>query len=266
MRILDLGCGFAKTKDAIGVDRAPLVPVDVMTDLEELPYPFAASTFDKIVLNDVIEHLPNTIKAMEEIYRLCRPDARVFIRVINWSSHYNAMDPTHLRTFHEHTFNFFGTYKERSYYSSARFDVVKVDKGYNERAKKLFRNNVRWMEWASHFLNNVLEDLHFELKAVKPAAPAIPGTEDSADLFQILRCPHCVAGLTKKPGADPGRLKRLNENWLLCEEVGCGRKYPVYEGLPAFFRQVAEEYRSIALDALPKSAAPSDFARIPYPY
>lgn len=261
MRILDLGCGFAKTKDAIGLDRAPLVGVDVMADLAQFPYPFAADCFDAIYLNDVIEHLPDTIAVMEELYRVCAPEARVYIRVINWNSQYNAMDPTHVRLFHEHTFNFFGTFKDRAYYSTARFDVVKVNKGYSARAKKLFRDNVKWMEWASFYLNNVLEDLNFELKAVKPAGSMPIAATSATDFWPILRCPHCVAGRTRRPGADPGRLSRINDGWLACVEPDCGRNYPVYDGLPVFFRDLADEYRGKPSHALPVSP-PGNFARI----
>lgn len=259
MKVLDLGCGWAKEAGAIGVDRSPLETVDVMCDLADFPFPFADNTFNKIILNDVIEHLPDTIKAMEEIYRICAPNAQVLIRVINWNSHYNAMDPTHIRTFHENTFNFFGTYKDRAYYSNARFDVVKVDKIYNARAKKLFFNNKKWLEFASHFLNNVLEDLHFELKAIKSNDILINETND---LISMLRCPHCVAGRTKKTGNEPGRLSKLNENWLICSETGCNRKYPIYGGIPQFFRDLTEEYRSVVQHVLPVKPAPSDFEKI----
>jgi len=262
MRVLDLGCGWAKEKNAIGIDRSPLSTVDVMCDLSDFPYPFAAHSFNKIILNDVIEHLPDTIKAMEEIYRLCAPDAKVLIRVINWNSEYNAMDPTHLRQFHEKTFHFFGTFKDRAYYSNANFEVVKVDKIYNARAKKLFFNNLKWLEWASHYLNNVLEDLHFELKAVKPSVTAVDTT---GDLESILRCPHCVAGRTKKPGADPGKLLKLNDSWFSCMETGCNRKYPIYNGLPQFFKDLAEEFRPVDAKLLPVPSAPADFARINKP-
>lgn len=57
-----------------------------MCDLADFSYPFADNSFDKAVLNDVIEHLPDTIKAMEAIYRICTPEAQVLIRVINWNS------------------------------------------------------------------------------------------------------------------------------------------------------------------------------------
>lgn len=259
MRTLDLGCGWAKEKNAVGVDRSPLSSVDVMCDLADFPYPFAANSFDKIILNDVIEHLPDTVKAMEEIYRLCSPNAQVLIRVINWSSQYNAMDPTHVRTFHENTFHFFGTYKDRAYYSNANFEVVKVDKTYSERAKKLFFNKLNWLESASYYLNNVLEDLHFELKAIKPP---VHNAQAAENLDSLLRCPHCVGGRTKKPGPDPGQLKKLNDSWFMCVELGCNRKYPIYEGLPQFFKDLTEEFRAVEPKALPIPSAPADFIRI----
>ena len=259
MRILDLGCGWAKAANAIGVDRVPLSTVDIVCDLSDFPYPFASSSFNKIVLNDVIEHLPDTITAMEELYRICAPNAQVFIRVINWNSEYNAMDPTHVRKFHEKTFHFFGTFKDRAYYSNARFEVVKVHKVYSEKAKKLFFNNQTLLEKASYYLNNVLEDLHFELKALKPESEV---KDTTGTLNSILRCPHCVAGPTKKEGSDPGRLDIINSDWLICVEPGCNRKYPLYEGLPHFFRSLAEESRTIEPKSLRVPAAPSDYKRI----
>lgn len=259
MRTLDLGCGWAKAENAVGVDRAPLSTVDVVCDLADFPYPFVKNSFDKIILNDVIEHLPDTIKAMEEIYRICAPNAQVIIRVINWNSEYNAMDPTHVRKFHEKTFHFFGTFKDRAYYSNARFEVVKVHKIYSEKAKKLFFNNKVLLEKASYYLNNVLEDLHFELKAIKPETEI---SNTNSKLHDTLRCPHCVAGHTQKEGPDPGCLQALNSDWFQCVEPGCERKYPLYEGLPHFFRILAEESRTKNASALRIPSAPAHYKRI----
>ena len=108
MRVLDLGCGTAKVEGAYGVDIVPLPGVDAVVNLSEPPYPFADNSWDVVVLNDVIEHMPDVIATMEEVFRICRPDARVFIRVVNWNSHFAAMDPTHKHSFNENSFDFFG--------------------------------------------------------------------------------------------------------------------------------------------------------------
>jgi uncharacterized protein len=52
------------------------------------------------------------------------------------------------------------------------------------------------------------------------------------DLLDILRCPHCVSGPTRKAGDDPGRLEFVKEAWLICQEPDCGRKYPVVDDIP----------------------------------
>ncbi len=209
MRTLDLGCGTAKVKNAIGVDKYPLKGVDILAKLDKYPYPLADNSFDEIYLNDVIEHLPDTIATMEEIYRICKPDGRVFIRTINWNSHYNAMDPTHVRTFSEHTFDFFGKIPGRSYYSTAKFDVVKVGYVYNARAKKLFQSE-KLMKFLSHYLNNVLEDLHFELKAIKEETIHQESKEKKSDnILDIIRCPRCLDKLKKTQ----------------CEKLSCVNKH-----------------------------------------
>jgi len=64
-KILDVGCGTAKVKGAIGLDIAPLPGVDVVHDLNKFPWPFENGTFDEIYMLDVIEHLDDTIGVME---------------------------------------------------------------------------------------------------------------------------------------------------------------------------------------------------------
>ena len=54
----------------------------------------------------------------------------------------------------------------------------------------------------------------------------------SADLLEILRCPVCVSGPTRRPGDDPGLLDLVQETWLVCTEQGCGHKYPIRDDIP----------------------------------
>jgi len=65
MNILDVGCGTAKINGAIGIDRAKLPGVDIVHDLNDLPWPFENDSFDEVYMNDIIEHLDDTIKVME---------------------------------------------------------------------------------------------------------------------------------------------------------------------------------------------------------
>lgn len=245
---LDLGCGTAKTPGSVGLDVIALSGVDIVGNLSERPYPFGPGTFDAIYLNDVIEHLPNTIQTLEELHRILKPDGRVFIRVINWNSRYAAMDPTHICYFTEKTFDFFGKRVGRSYYTRARFDVVKVTRVYNDFARALCPND-RLLHFASHFLSNVLDDLHFELRAVKtapaPEHPVMPGAPHA--WFAGLRCPVALAQ------GQAGLLKFRQPNWLICEESGCN--YPVKNSVPCLTREMGLRWRGVAAADLPSAPA-----------
>jgi SAM-dependent methyltransferase len=251
-RILDLGCGPNKVKGALGVDIVPMDGVDVVADFFELTYPFADNTFDQIYLNDVIEHLPNTMKTMEEIYRIARPDARIYIRVVNWNCIYTAMDPTHVKAFTRNSFDFFGSRPGRNYYTRARFEVVRADPIYNGQVRRYIRSR-KILEFLSTYLCNVLQALDFELKAIKPAPLPVANGEGTEGMqFAHLRCPHCVSGKYRQKNPDPGRLDCYRGTWLICREPGCGRKYPIIEGRPVMIEAEAEPYREIPREELPE--------------
>lgn len=71
------------------------------------------------------------------------------------------------------------------------------------------------------------------------------------DLLTILRCPHCVSGSTRRPGADPGRLELVKENWLVCQEPGCGRKYPIVDGIPVMLIDAGSRWVNTTVEDLP---------------
>jgi uncharacterized protein YbaR (Trm112 family) len=74
----------------------------------------------------------------------------------------------------------------------------------------------------------------------------------SPDLLQILRCPYCVSGPTRKPGNDPGRLELAHESWLVCQEPDCGRKYPIKEDIPVMLIDEGEKWIDTPVEALPE--------------
>ena len=87
IKMLDLGCGRRKVRGCIGIDILPDSDADVIHDLNEVPYPFEDNLFDVIYANDCLEHLDDVIKVMEELYRIAKPKAKIFISVPHFSSH-----------------------------------------------------------------------------------------------------------------------------------------------------------------------------------
>jgi SAM-dependent methyltransferase len=97
--ILDIGCGSAKTPGAVGLDISPSTAADIVHDLDVFPYPIEDSSFDQILLQDVIEHVREPIKVFEELHRIGRPGAQIQLRTPHFSSVLAYGDPTHRHYF-----------------------------------------------------------------------------------------------------------------------------------------------------------------------
>ncbi|HEY3290683.1 MAG TPA: hypothetical protein VGK87_11200 [Anaerolineae bacterium] len=69
------------------------------------------------------------------------------------------------------------------------------------------------------------------------------------ELLSILRCPHCVSGPTRQPGADPGQLTLVKDSWLVQAE--CGRKYPIWDGIPIMLIEEGEKWINTKVEDLP---------------
>ena len=121
---LDLGCGQDKVPGAIGMDRARLPSVDVIYDVERIPYPFRADSFAECYLHHLLEHVSEPLEVLEEVWRVGRPGAIVSIRVPHFSSLYAWSDPTHRRPYTYHSFDYLTEEGPYPYYAHARFEIV----------------------------------------------------------------------------------------------------------------------------------------------
>lgn len=73
----------------------------------------------------------------------------------------------------------------------------------------------------------------------------------SSELLEILRCPACVSGPTRREGPDPGQLELVRDVWLVCREPDCGRKYPVRDDVPVMLIDEGDKYRDVPIAELP---------------
>jgi uncharacterized protein YbaR (Trm112 family) len=74
----------------------------------------------------------------------------------------------------------------------------------------------------------------------------------SEELLEILRCPACVSGPTRKEGDDPGQLELVNGVWLVCQEPDCGRKYPIIDDIPRMLIEISDKYVDTPVEELGK--------------
>jgi len=71
------------------------------------------------------------------------------------------------------------------------------------------------------------------------------------ELLEILRCPYCVSGDTRRTDKeDPGRLDLLREDsWLVCQD--CERKYPIRQDIPVMLIEEGDKWITTAVESLP---------------
>ncbi|WP_216126674.1 methyltransferase domain-containing protein [Polynucleobacter sp. es-GGE-1] len=127
MNKINLGAGYDLIEGYINHDIAPLDGIEVIHDLNQMPWPWQSNSVSDLVAKDVIEHLDDFMAVMEEAYRILCKGGIMYLKVPYWNSWSAYADPTHKRGFHELAFRFFeptsGWCGERGYYSKARFMI-----------------------------------------------------------------------------------------------------------------------------------------------
>lgn len=98
---LNLGCGHRIFDGYVNVDKFHSPGVDVVKDLESLPWPWETDSVDEVCLIHVLEHLGQTpetyFSIIKELYRVCKDGALVYVEV-PYPLHPDFWgDPTHVR-------------------------------------------------------------------------------------------------------------------------------------------------------------------------
>jgi SAM-dependent methyltransferase len=116
-----------KYPGAIGIDRIAGTAADVLVDVDYLPYPFAAGSFDHVRAVHVIEHVADVIRSMEEWHRLLRTGGTLYIATPHYTDFSSFCDPTHRWHLNSYSLRYFGPDNAGfGYYSKARFRQLSV--------------------------------------------------------------------------------------------------------------------------------------------
>ena len=103
---VDLGCGDRKPDNFVGVDVCPGLGVDIVADLNQR-FPFPDNSVDELRAYDTIEHLVDRIHTMNEIWRICKPGAKVDILVPSTDGRGAFQDPTHVSFWNINSFLYY---------------------------------------------------------------------------------------------------------------------------------------------------------------
>lgn len=93
---LDLGCGPGEDRPEgfVGVDIRPGPKVDVIADLAR-GWPFKSGAIHAVKASHIVEHLPDPLHTMGELYRVLKPGGMAEIDVPSTNGMGAFQDPTH---------------------------------------------------------------------------------------------------------------------------------------------------------------------------
>ena len=150
---LNIGCGVDIKKGWVNLDSIHIPGVDIVHDIEKVPLPFETQDFDKILAQDVLEHV-DYIPVLKDLHRIMKLGGILHIRVPHFTSKNNFVDPTHRRMFSINTWDFFirapatskHIEKERAYYFDFSFERKSTCHITFEKSSRIFFYN-RFAEW-----------------------------------------------------------------------------------------------------------------------
>jgi SAM-dependent methyltransferase len=123
--VLHLGCGRDSRPGCLNVDSAEVPGVDLVWDLDEYPWPFAAGAWHHVVANHVLEHLDDVVPAVAELYRILAPGGKAEIRVPHMAGWGAWNDITHRHFFTRRSFEYFERGDRWNYYYDFAFSSVR---------------------------------------------------------------------------------------------------------------------------------------------
>ncbi|MHC4397585.1 MAG: class I SAM-dependent methyltransferase, partial [Planctomycetota bacterium] len=106
---LDVGCGENCQEGFIGVDKRNLPGVEVVHDIEIMPWPLEGGCADIIMMSHLVEHIKPWLTAdvIDEAWRVLKDDGVLFISTPYAGSFRYFQDPTHCNPWNEATIEYF---------------------------------------------------------------------------------------------------------------------------------------------------------------
>ncbi|QTD45821.1 methyltransferase domain-containing protein [Ottowia testudinis] len=149
---LHLGSGKDFRQDHLNVDIDPFWQPDLLMDFGgPLPWGDKLATerfgdfrltgnlFEILIANDVLEHIPNLVRAMTNAITLLRPGGEFHISVCYDLSLGAWQDPTHVRAFNENSWLYYTDWFWYLGWDEARFDLVQQGFQLSEMGQQLMK-------------------------------------------------------------------------------------------------------------------------------
>ena len=178
---LNIGSGYTKLEGFTTIDYDQKANPDYCLDLEKDKLPFEDNTVEVVVAHHILEHLGDGyFHLLQELYRVCKHNAVIDIRVPHPRHDAFLADPTHkrpitpmgLRMFNQ-KFNQFCIEQEfptstLGMYFDVDFDIIEWSYIPEHRYKEFFADKTK--EFIDEYINernNVISEYHIKLAVIK---------------------------------------------------------------------------------------------------
>ena len=131
---IDLGCGQDKQAGFISIDKRSLPGVDIVHDLEDLPYPIPENSITLIKAGHVVEKInplnQGFLKFMDEMWRMLKYDGQLLISTYYAGSAGYWGDPCNVNGCTQHTWYYFDPLDRSGLYKVYKPKPWKIEKTF----------------------------------------------------------------------------------------------------------------------------------------
>jgi|GEM_PF-1469622 len=179
---INMGCGHRQPLRMFNVDIRPEVDPDLVVDLERTPWPLPDDYAEEVLFDRALEHTGRDFDAfqgiMRELYRICRPGARVVIKAKHPWNNIFINDPTCVRIVSPAIISLFDRQTPATAdpepvaaKNGVDFEIIQRMVNLDEPYRSMFQNGEISEEEAARLIDsslNVCSDFQIELQVHKP--------------------------------------------------------------------------------------------------
>ena len=163
MKKLNFGCGADIKAGWDNVDVQENEKLTKSFDFNEFPYPIKNDTYDYVYLKDVLEHLDEPDKVIEELKRISKKDAIIEIIVPHYQNKGAYSDLQHKHYFNDVAFEMLVEQKN-AINKTKKFEIVELNLTPTSVGRffpSVIRKNL------SLFFRGLISQIHIKLRVIK---------------------------------------------------------------------------------------------------
>ncbi|WHY27308.1 class I SAM-dependent methyltransferase [Bacillus wiedmannii] len=168
---LHLGCGRTILENWINLDIVKQEGVDVVANLDDCRnrrLPFETNSIDEFLAEHLLEHIQYPLFLMEELHRIAKQNAKAVFKVPYGSSDSAFEDPTHVKQYFLHSFDYFcqpcywrADYGYRGDWLTEKIIIIVDANKYQGKTGAEILDDV-------NTYRNIVLEMIVELRAIKP--------------------------------------------------------------------------------------------------